>query len=162
MFDFGFSELVVICVVALVVLGPTRLPGLVRKVGRWVGKARAMARDFREQLENEVNLDELSRATRQQPPPPPPASAAPEDSPAPSQDFGTYPYGPPTDITPTSTASNSADPAVVPDGPQPGDDDYSHAHAHGATPEPWNPEPEPGPEHQASTETGTGPGKPAV
>ena len=43
MFDFGFSELVVVFVVALVVLGPTRLPGLVRKVGRWIGKARAMA-----------------------------------------------------------------------------------------------------------------------
>ena len=47
MFDFGFSELLVVFMVALVVLGPTRLPGLVRKVGRWVGKARSMAREFR-------------------------------------------------------------------------------------------------------------------
>jgi sec-independent protein translocase protein TatB len=181
MFDFAFSELVVICVVALVVLGPTRLPGLVRKVGRWVGKARAMARDFREQLENEVNLDELSRATRQQPAAPTPAppaptayqaeesaasapaeSGSPENFPADPQDFSGYPYGTPTDLTPTSTSSGSADPAVVRDGPQPGDDDYSHAHAYGAPPEPWNPEPEPQPEHQGSTEPVTESGKPAA
>ncbi len=66
MFDFAFSELMVICVVALVILGPTRLPGVVRKVGRWIGKARAMARDFRQQLENEVTLDELNRMTERQ------------------------------------------------------------------------------------------------
>jgi sec-independent protein translocase protein TatB len=77
MFDVNFAELLVIFVVALIVLGPTRLPGLVTKVGRWVGKARTMARQFREQLENEVNLEELNRMTEAQtrasktPPPPP-------------------------------------------------------------------------------------------
>ena len=63
MFEVGFFELVVIFGVALVVLGPKRLPGLVAKIGRWLGKARSMARQFQEQLETEVNLDELNRMT---------------------------------------------------------------------------------------------------
>ena len=54
-FDFSMSELAIIFSVALVVLGPKKLPGLVQQVGRWVGRARHMARQFREQLEQEVN-----------------------------------------------------------------------------------------------------------
>jgi sec-independent protein translocase protein TatB len=54
MFEVGFSEMVVIFALALVVLGPQRLPGLVAQVGRWAGRARAMARQFREQLETEA------------------------------------------------------------------------------------------------------------
>ena len=164
MFDFGFSELVVICVIALLVLGPTRLPGLVRKVGRWIGKARAMARDFREQLESEVNLEELGRATRQQdtaPPAPGPSHPAPEKDSPPSA-ASSYPYGTPTDVgapPPSDTSSPSADPAVVADGPQPGDDDYSHSHAPGASPAPWNPAPESGPDPAEAP--GTGADKPA-
>ena len=91
MFDVSFPELLVIFVVALVVLGPTRLPGLVSKVGRWVGKARTMARQFREQLENEVSLEELNRMTEAQTkaaknPPPPPGfngEPAPAETPQP-------------------------------------------------------------------------------
>src|SRR5436190_22829403 len=65
MFDVGFSELAVIFAISLVVLGPKRLSGLVTKVGRWVGKARTMARDFQQQLESEVNLEELNKITNQ-------------------------------------------------------------------------------------------------
>jgi Tat protein translocase TatB subunit len=50
-----FPEVVIIFGVALVVLGPKKLPGTAAQVGRWVGRARAMARQFREQLEQEVN-----------------------------------------------------------------------------------------------------------
>ena len=57
MFDFGFSEILVILVLALIVLGPEKLPSVVRKVGRWVGRARAMARQFQDQLEEEIDLD---------------------------------------------------------------------------------------------------------
>ena len=46
MFDLGFTELLVIGVVALIVVGPKDLPILFRNVGRWVGKARGMAREF--------------------------------------------------------------------------------------------------------------------
>jgi sec-independent protein translocase protein TatB len=54
-FDFSMSELGIIFVVALVVLGPKKLPPLVQQIGRWVGRARHMARQFRDQLEQEVN-----------------------------------------------------------------------------------------------------------
>jgi sec-independent protein translocase protein TatB len=54
-FDFSMPELGIIFVVALVVLGPKKLPPLVQQIGRWVGRARQMARQFREQLEQEVN-----------------------------------------------------------------------------------------------------------
>ena len=54
-FDFSFPELAITFGLALVVLGPKKLPGLVAQVGRWVGRARHMARQFREQLEQEVN-----------------------------------------------------------------------------------------------------------
>ena len=46
MFDLGFTELLVIGVVALIVVGPKDLPVLFRNVGRWVGKARGIAREF--------------------------------------------------------------------------------------------------------------------
>jgi sec-independent protein translocase protein TatB len=66
MFDIGFSEILVIFVLALVVLGPEKLPRVVREVGRWVGRARAMARQFQEQLEEEVDVDR-SRISRPEP-----------------------------------------------------------------------------------------------
>jgi len=57
MFEVGFSEMLVIFALALVVLGPERLPRLAAQLGRWAGRARAMARQFRDQLEAEANLD---------------------------------------------------------------------------------------------------------
>jgi Tat protein translocase TatB subunit len=65
MFEVGFSELLLIMVLALLVLGPQKLPKVVAEVGRWMGRARAMARQFREQLEVEA-------AEPQRPPPPAP------------------------------------------------------------------------------------------
>ena len=80
MFDIGFSEILVIFVLALVVLGPEKLPRVVRELGRWVGRARAMARQFQEQLEEEVDVDR-NRTIRSEPVRPvggvPPAAAAP-------------------------------------------------------------------------------------
>jgi len=57
MFDFGFSEIVLTSAIALVVLGPERLPKVARQVGNWMGRARVMARQLTEQLEREVNAD---------------------------------------------------------------------------------------------------------
>ena len=55
MFGIDVSEIVVILTIALVVLGPQKLPGAVRSIGHWVGRARAMASQLRRQLEQEVS-----------------------------------------------------------------------------------------------------------
>ena len=78
MFEVGFSEIVLILGLALLVLGPEKLPGLAEKVGRWTGRARSMARQLRTQLEQEVTLEELAKSRPMQPTPQAePASAAP-------------------------------------------------------------------------------------
>jgi sec-independent protein translocase protein TatB len=59
MLDIGWSELVIIGVVALVVVGPKELPTLLRTVGQWVGKARRMASEFQGQLNDAIREAEL-------------------------------------------------------------------------------------------------------
>ncbi len=61
MFEVGFSELLLIMALALIVLGPEKLPKVASQVGRWMGRARAMARQFRETLEEEVQLEPTIR-----------------------------------------------------------------------------------------------------
>ena len=61
MFEVGFTEIVLILGLALLVLGPEKLPGLAEKIGRWTGRARAMARQLRTQLEQEVTLEEMAK-----------------------------------------------------------------------------------------------------
>jgi sec-independent protein translocase protein TatB len=142
MFGVSFSELGLIFVVALVVIGPARLPGLVRKIGRWVGKARSMARDFQQQLESEINLEELNRLTdirtkEAQSRPKPAATTTAADPAAAAQE--------PAETTAAGNPSAAQDQlassgypygvqASDPDAPKPGDDTYSHAHAEGAAP----------------------------
>ena len=52
MFDIGFSELMVIGVVSLIVVGPKDLPNMFRTVGKYVGKAKGMAREFQRSMED--------------------------------------------------------------------------------------------------------------
>ena len=52
MLDFGFMEILLICVIALVVLGPEKLPRLVRTLGQWVGRGRGMVKKMQQQLES--------------------------------------------------------------------------------------------------------------
>ena len=54
MFEVGFTEIILILGIALVVLGPEKLPKVAADIGRWVGRARAMARQFKSQLDEEV------------------------------------------------------------------------------------------------------------
>lgn len=128
MFEVGFTELLLIFALALVVLGPEKLPRVANQVGRWIGRARAMARQFREQLEDETILQDT-------PPPRKPAASAPNTPP------------PPAAATPaeTSTSADAAptDVEATPAPPrekyyQPEDDvaraDVSHADA-GAEPD---------------------------
>jgi sec-independent protein translocase protein TatB len=65
MFDIGWSELLVIGVVAVVVVGPKELPRLMRTFGHYTGKLRAMASDFQRQFEDAVRdseIDEVRKA----------------------------------------------------------------------------------------------------
>ncbi len=80
MLDFGFSEVVVTSMIALVVLGPKRLPGVMRKIGNWMGRARVMARQLTEQLEREINAEEILKQTKASVP----TTAAPATSAAPA------------------------------------------------------------------------------
>ncbi|HKW55395.1 MAG TPA: Sec-independent protein translocase protein TatB, partial [Stellaceae bacterium] len=59
MFDFAWSELAVIAVIALVVIGPKDLPRVMRTVGLWMGKARAIAREFQSSLDQMIRESEL-------------------------------------------------------------------------------------------------------
>lgn len=64
MFDIGWTELLVIGVVALLVIGPKDLPIVLKTVGAWVRKARAMAREFQagvDDLIREAELDQLKK-----------------------------------------------------------------------------------------------------
>ena len=62
MFDFSWSHILLVLIVALVVVGPKDLPRMMRMVGRWMGKARAMANQFRksfDEMARQSELDEL-------------------------------------------------------------------------------------------------------
>lgn len=62
MFDIGFSELALIAVVALVVLGPERLPKAARFAGLWVRRARMQWDSVKQELERELEAEELKRS----------------------------------------------------------------------------------------------------
>jgi sec-independent protein translocase protein TatB len=60
MFDIGWSELIVIAVVALIAIGPKELPGVLRMVGQWMGKARKMAAEFQGQFQEAMREAEMA------------------------------------------------------------------------------------------------------
>ncbi|MBE1284820.1 MAG: twin-arginine translocase subunit TatB [Rhodobacteraceae bacterium] len=67
MFDLGWTELLVIGIVALIVVGPKDLPVLFRNVGRWVGKARGMAREFSRAMNDaadEAGVSEIQKGLK--------------------------------------------------------------------------------------------------
>lgn len=61
MFDFGFSELVVIAVMGLIVLGPERLPKVARQAGQWLGKLQRYVSDVKSDINRQMDLDELRK-----------------------------------------------------------------------------------------------------
>lgn len=64
MFDVGFFELVVLSVVALLVLGPEKLPGTIRTVSLWIGRLRRSFNNIKQDIEREVGADEIRRQLR--------------------------------------------------------------------------------------------------
>lgn len=56
MFDIGFWEMLLLCALGLVVLGPKRLPEVALKIGNYLGKARNMVHSFTRQMRQEVEL----------------------------------------------------------------------------------------------------------
>jgi sec-independent protein translocase protein TatB len=97
MFEVGFTEIILILGIALLVLGPEKLPKLANQVGRWAGRARAMARQLRQQLDEEVEVmskDDFGPAPRR------PPGAAAEGTPKPAP-----PPGPAEEPEPTQPPS---------------------------------------------------------
>ena len=61
MFDIGFTELLLVGLVALLVLGPERLPGAVRTTGLWVGRLKRSFSNIKAEVEREIGADEIRR-----------------------------------------------------------------------------------------------------
>lgn len=65
MFDIGWSEMAIVMLVAIIVIGPKDLPRVARTIGQWTGKARAMAREFHRSLDDmarEAELDDIKKS----------------------------------------------------------------------------------------------------
>jgi len=136
MFDIASSELLIVAIVALLVVGPKDLPKLMRTVGQWIRRARMMTAQFRagfEQMMQEAEFqEERERIMRESPnaaPPPPAQTTAPAPAPAaaPAEAGGVQTFaatdGPlPQDAPAAATAgaqetSEAAAPAAAGDGP---------------------------------------------
>ncbi|MEQ5836076.1 Sec-independent protein translocase protein TatB [Marinobacter sp. NFXS9] len=66
MFDIGFMELLICGIIALLVLGPERLPGAARSAGRWVGRTRRLVRQFTSELDRQIKAEELKEQLRKE------------------------------------------------------------------------------------------------
>jgi len=66
MFDFSFWELAIVVMVALLVVGPDKLPALAVKIGRWVGKGKRMMMSVRSDIESELKAAELKEMLEKQ------------------------------------------------------------------------------------------------
>ena len=137
MLDIGWSELLVIAVVLIVVVGPKELPGVLRTFGKWMGKARSLSREFQNNLNQLAReVDEEKKVVAATPPPPgaagatagsetaaEPKSGAGEASPT---DAKTGPEPPPAadgaakaDATASADREEQTDAYGVPPGPPP-------------------------------------------
>lgn len=65
MFDLGWSELLIVAIVALIVIGPKELPGVLRSIGYWIGKVRRMASEFQGQFNEAMREAEMADLKKQ-------------------------------------------------------------------------------------------------
>lgn len=112
MFDAGFSELVLLFVIGLLVLGPQRLPKVAAEIGKWVGRARRTATQLRRQLEREIELSDLEQPPTQPKPQSPPTANPPSADAAPEADVAPHP-----DATIHADATAEEPPAATPEPP---------------------------------------------
>jgi sec-independent protein translocase protein TatB len=66
MFDIGFSELCLVALVSLLVIGPERLPKVARIAGFWIGKTRAMMASVKDEIREELHAEEIRQALKQE------------------------------------------------------------------------------------------------
>ena len=66
MFDIGFTEILIVGVVALIVLGPERLPTALRTLGLWVGKIKRTLGSVQKEISDELRVEEMRRAAKEQ------------------------------------------------------------------------------------------------
>ncbi len=66
MFDVGFSEMLLVALIALLVFGPDRLPRVAREVALWIRKVRIMASSVKQEIDRELQLQELKETLEQQ------------------------------------------------------------------------------------------------
>jgi sec-independent protein translocase protein TatB len=60
-FDIGFSEIIVCAIVALIVIGPERMPEAVRTMGLWIGRLKRSLRETRVEIERQIGVDDIRR-----------------------------------------------------------------------------------------------------
>lgn len=163
MFDIAPTELLLCALVALVVIGPKDLPKAMRVVGHWVGRARAMARQFRsgfDAMVREAELEEMEkkwaaeneRIMREHPPEPAPSPPPAADAPP-----ATEPGAPPAETLSTPPADVAPAPADQPDAPRPG---QSVTPAASSPPPPPPPDENPGSTGQLDLGLGGAPADP--
>ena len=64
MFDIGFFEIIIIGIIALVVIGPEKLPRVARTAGLWIGKARGMVKTVKYEIDEQLRMDELKQSLK--------------------------------------------------------------------------------------------------
>jgi sec-independent protein translocase protein TatB len=161
MFDIGWSELLVIGVVALIVIGPKELPGVLRSVGHWMGKIRRMASDFQGQFQEAMreaemadlkkHVDEMSDAAKGFTDFDPLASVKKEVDSFTADPMGTSTPTPPP--APTPEPAGVSPEAAAADTPAPLSPDANMTHSPDLTIAPEAPQPNPA---TKSTSSGSG------
>jgi sec-independent protein translocase protein TatB len=110
-FDIGFSEMLVVGIVALLVLGPERLPKAMRTLGAFVRKARRSFDDLRYEVEREIELEELKKQLREVPTPSELAQQVIEPLDQARRDLDQAVSGLASELRPADPAQNPADAA---------------------------------------------------
>jgi sec-independent protein translocase protein TatB len=118
-FGIGMQEIALICVIALIVVGPKKLPEIARALGKGYGEFRRAFDEMKRNVETDLQTDDIRRRLLDLPPPPPPGGAPPAP---PESLLGAHPPAPlPADPYPY--------PGVMDGGPPPPEPDAGHAAA---------------------------------